>query len=197
VFPQEVTTMKLSHRALAVAAVIALGGLVSAGSRDRWIHVRVTGEGSADRVSVNLPLQMVASFLPMVQAGELGEADVDLDLDLDLDHELGDVYLAALVRAVRESEDGEFVRIDGPREAVRVAKQGSALIVHVDEANERVRVRLPLAVVEAFAATKSQTLDVEKILDALAEFDGQDLITVEGPGESVRVWIDSSEAGER
>ena len=55
--------------------------------------------------------------------------------------------------------------------------------------------RLPMDVVEALIGDDPNELDLEAGLDALAAYDGEDLVAVESDdGESVRVWIDTTES---
>ena len=62
--------------------------------------------------------------------------------------------------------------------------------------SEKVRVRFPLAVVEALVGDNPQELDLLAGLRALSEFEGEDLVRIDSEDESVRIWVDSSDTGE-
>jgi hypothetical protein len=77
-----------------------------------------------------------------------------------------------------------------------VAKENGFLVVHADEEDgEKVRVTMPLEVVDAMLSGDSDELDLIAALDALASYNGGDLVTVESEDSHVRIWIDSSDSG--
>jgi hypothetical protein len=77
-----------------------------------------------------------------------------------------------------------------------VAKENGYLVVRVDERRgDKVRLRIPLDVIEAMLGGGNGELDLIAGLRALAEFE-EDVLVVESDHESVRVWIDSSPDGE-
>ena len=163
-----------------------------AAAADPWIHIRVDGSDDGDNVRVNVPLKLVRTMITSVETDELQNGKIQID-----DAEFDDIDLRAMLEAVRDTDDAEFVRIRDDEVEVRVAKEAGHLIVHVDpraDGDERVRVRLPMAVVEALleGVEANGELNLEAAIDALAEFRGQDLVTVEGDGERVRIWVDDS-----
>jgi hypothetical protein len=176
-----------------ILGVVVAGGSLAAAA-DRWLHVRIDDGGDAgERVSLNVPVALIASVLPTIEAGALSGGKLRVTEDLD---ELDGIDLREVLRAIRDTPDGEFVRIDGPDGAARVAKQGRFLLAHVEDEGQRVRVRLPIDVVQALVGDRRDEIDIAAALDALARFDGEDLVTIEGD-ENVRIWIDASETGER
>jgi hypothetical protein len=50
-------------------------------------------------------------------------------------------------------------------------------------------------VLEAIVLNDSEQIDLLAGLQALREFDGEDLVRVESDDELVRIWIDSSQTG--
>lgn len=167
-----------------------------ASAGERWLHVRVEESGAqGEKVSVNVPLSVVESMLPLVQVDNLERGKLRLDVD-----ELEGLDLREILGALNDSPDATFVRIESGDESVRVAKEKGYLLVHVDEQSgdaERVRIRLPLAVAEALVGRDSGELDLVAALRALEQHDGEDLVRVESADELVRIWIDSSDVGER
>jgi len=183
--------MKRRGWVAALTLVLAIG---APGAAEPWLHVRVVdGDGAdAEQVSVNLPLSVVEALLPAIHSEGLDGGRVRWAGGEELDGaELRDV-LAALA----DSPDGNFVTVRDGEQSVRVAKERGLLLVHADDDGERVRVRLPLVVVEAMLVGGGDEIDLVAGLRALAEHGGGDLVSVDGDGSRVRVWIDSSETGD-
>ena len=174
-------------RYLALALTVVLGSGLAVAA-DPWIPV----DDGDDNVRVNVPLNLVRTMLANVETDELRNGRIQFD-----DAEFDDVDLRAMLEAVRDTEDAEFVRIRDDEADVRVAKEAGNLIVRVDpreQGEDRVRVKLPMAVVEALldGVEANGELNLDAALDALAGFRGQDLVTVESDGEFARIWIDDS-----
>lgn len=163
--------------------------LVSAA--ERWLHVRVVGDAEdGESVSVNLPLSVIESFLPLIHDEHFRDGKIRMDLD-----DIEGVQLSELLAALRDAPDAVFVKVNSPDESVRVAKEDGFMLVHVDERGEggdKVRVRVPLQVVEALVTDEPGELDLRKALERLAKLDGEDLVRIESDGELVRIWIDHS-----
>ena len=180
---------------------IALIGLLSvpfAGAADKWLHVRVDegGEhGKGEKVSVNIPLSVVSRMLPLISVDELQHGKLNLDVGDDLEG----IDLGELADALRDSPDADFVTVESDDETVRIRKEGDFIIVRAEErgrrSNETVRVRMPLAVVDALVGDDPHELDLVAALDALGEYDGDPLVDIQSDDSSVRVWIDSSDTG--
>jgi hypothetical protein len=183
--------MKRSVMLVAVVLVLALS--VGATAADQWLHIRVEDRGSRpEHVSVNIPLDLVEAILPMVEIDEFRQGRIHLPAE-----EFEGLDLHELLVALRDAPDADYVRVQSDDETVRVAKEGGYLIVRVDEdRGDRVRIRIPLAVIDAMLQGNEDELDLVAGLRALAQFEGEDLLVVEGDDESVRVWIDSSAEGE-
>jgi hypothetical protein len=92
--------------------------------------------------------------------------------------------LRSVLRAVRAAREGEYVRVDGVDEDVRVSKQGDLLHVRVNEpavggAEENtVNIRLHMSVLEALAAGEGEDLDVLAAIHALGEHGEGELVVV-------------------
>jgi len=186
------TPMRSRSRLLATLALLALSALPAAAASGRWLHVRVDGGARGENVRVNVPIEMIEALLPAID-GEGFEGG-----HLRIDHaDLGDVDLREVLSALRDAPDGDFVTVRSDDDQVRVAKERGLLLVHVDEhRGDRVRVKLPLEVVDAMLSAGDSRLDLVAGLRALADYDGGDLITVESDDGTVRVWVDSSDSGE-
>ena len=183
--------MKKRLITLAMLACLATG-TAWAGAEGHWLHVRVQEDGKdGDRVHVNIPLSLVLAILPAIETDEFRGGRIDLGRG-----QIEDVDLHQVLRAFRDAPDADFVTIGGRDETVRVAKERNYLIVNVDDDHDRVRVRLPLDVVDALLSGADDELDLIAALDALADHGGGDLVTVESDDESIRVWIDTDSGGE-
>jgi len=158
---------------------------------DAWIHVSVDStDADGESVRVSLPFSLVETLLPMVDVEPLHEGRLVLD-DLDLEG----LDLRAVLRELAEADDADFVRVRDGNETVSVSKKGGFLHVDVDESGggERVRLRMPLSIVDAMLSGDGEpnSLDLAAAMRALSTFEG-DLITVQDGRETVRIWIDSS-----
>lgn len=167
-------------------------GLTSAGTENRWLHIRVVEDnGNGENVSVNIPLSLVEAILPTIESNELHKGRVTLPAS-----EIEGVDLREILEAIRDAPDANFVTVKDGDESVVVAKEQGFLVVRVDEDSERVRVRMPLDVVDAMLSGGGDEIDLLAGLMALSEYDSGDLVTVESDDTSVRIWIDSTDSGE-
>jgi len=181
--------MKRSKAVIAFLVASLFCSLALAG--DAWIHVTVdTSDANGESVRVSLPFSLVETLLPMVNVEPLHEGRLVID-DLDLEG----IDLRAILTELSEAEDADFVKVRDGSETVSVSKRNGFLLVDVDDSGggERVRVRMPLSIVDAMlpADGEANTLDLAAGMRALSTFEG-DLVTVQDGGETVRIWIDSS-----
>ena len=184
--------MKPNRVFIAFIAAIFICGLAFAG--DAWIHVKVdSASGEGETVRVNIPFSLVEAVLPMVDADPLkhGKLHIDELDDLDIDG----LDLRAVLEEFRNTGDTEFVNVQDGSEKVSVSKKGEFLLVNVDdsEGGEKVRVRMPLALVDALldADSEDNSLNLAAALKVLEDFQG-DLVTVQDGDEMVRIWIDNN-----
>jgi hypothetical protein len=169
----------------------------AAGAAEKWLHVRVVEDGGdGETVNVNIPLSLVERMLPLISVDELQAGKLRLDA---LDEELGQIDLRELAAALRDAPDADYLTIQGKDEKLRVAKEGEFLVINADERGrgsaETVRVRIPLAVVDAMVGSDPNELDLVAALQVLSEYDDAPLVDVQSDDSSVQVWIDSSETG--
>ena len=189
-------TMNLgARRTLACVLGTVLVSLSAAAAAEKWLHVRVEDNGArGERVSVNVPLELIGRMLPLISIDELQHGK------LDLDDELEGIDLRELAAALRDAPDADFVTVESEEENVRVSKEGEFLIVRVQEhgrnSDENVRIRMPLAVVDALFGGETNELDLVAALEALGDYSDGALVDVESDDGYVRVWIDASQAGQ-
>src|SRR2546430_7842445 len=146
-------------------------------SKDRWLHVRVDNQQTKDEtVRVNVPLELAEKVLPTIDKDRLHNGKVKVD---KFDCQGVDVH--ALMAAVREAKDGEFVTVQNKDNDVRVAKQNNYFLVHVTEKNHpknsRVEVKVPMKVVDALFSAGKDELDLVAGLRALAANGDTELVS--------------------
>lgn len=201
---------------LTVALVMA-GSLVTPITRaqsgtqpaERWLHVSVISkEADGEMVRVNVPLALAEKVLPAISKDRLksGKARVR-------EFEMNGMDIRAILEAVQNTRDGEFVTVESRKETVRVAKEAGYLIVKVrgmreprkaakpDEkpaapVEKRVDIRVPMSIVEALLSGAKDELDLAAAIRALSAHGDSILVTVEDGRNTVRVWVDSKNAGQ-
>ena len=177
--------------AIITAAVFALAILVPAqaiSAPDAWLRIRVVESGEdGEKVSVNLPLNLIEQILPHIKDGTgFREGKIRLGST-----DMNGKDVRAIMRAVSNAKDGEYVTVEGRDETVRVAKTARHLIVDVKDRDEKVKVRIPFAVLNAMIAdTADDELDILAAIRVLAESGDGDLITVDDGKSTVRIWVD-------
>jgi hypothetical protein len=181
--------MRRSRLFIAFIAATFLCGLAFAG--DAWIHVKVDSSGEdGESVRVNIPFSMVETVLPMVGVEPLKHGHLHME-----EFDMEGLDLRAIMEEFRNTEDTEFVNVKDGDETVTVEKKGDFLLVSVDSAGqgEKVRVRMPLAIVDALLDTEAgdNSLNLMAALKTLRDFEG-DLVTVQDGDENVRIWIDNN-----
>ena len=179
--------MKKISTLVALAGAIALS-VGTARATDRWIHVRVDerDEGHA-HVDVQVPVGMVSGLLPLIKEKH-GSGSIRID-----GHSTDIQEMRGYWAAVRSAKDGEYVTIHDDEANVRVAKSGGLLLVNVDEHDGgHVRVKLPVAIVDAALGGSADTVDVDALVRALGSVPTGELVTVEDEDSHVRIWIDDA-----
>ncbi len=160
-------------------------------SRDRWLHVRVDNPESKDEiVRVNVPLELAEKILPTIDKDKLHNGKVRVD-----HFDCNGVDFHALMNAVRDTKDGEFVTVQSKEQDVRVAKQNNYFLVHVldkeDHKHSAVEVKIPMKVVDALFSAGKDEVDLVAGLHALALQGDTELVSVKDHDQTVRVWLDS------
>jgi hypothetical protein len=182
------------NRLLAVAlcgTLLLPAGLLAADRAEKgkkpWIHIEVQESGKEEAsVKVNLPLSMARSALEMAPDDVLSEGHIRIQ---DSRYSVDD--LREVWAELRKAEDGEFVTVQEDEETVRVFKKNEMIFVHVDgKKNEKVRVEVPIALVDALLRGKGETLDVDAAVTELEKMSPGEIIRVEDGSDRVRVWIE-------
>jgi hypothetical protein len=175
---------------LAAASLLIAAGAAHADS-SLWLHVKVEGT-DGENVSVNLPLSLIETALPMIPSEHFNDGEFVLDGHWNNGHSLSISQLRELWNELKSTPDMTFVTVEDGDETVTVSKSNGYLQVHADESNEQVEVRVPESVVDALLSGDGEALDIRAAITALAAQGEGELVTVNGDDERVRVWIDSS-----
>ena len=153
---------------------------------DSWIHIRVDEEDGA-RVRVNLPasLAAIAGDMAGKQIAEEGELKFGSEADVSLDD------IRRMWRELQDAGDADFVEVQEENERVRVYRRGDRVHIDVDEDGEqKVRVRMPAALVDAILGAEGDELNVTAAMEKLARSSHGELVQVQDGKTSVRIWID-------
>ncbi len=176
-------------KTLIAAMLLLLTAGLALAEAERWLHVRVLDDD--DKVSVNLPVELVATVLANVEHENFHDGGIQID-ELDVDREL----LEAILKAAVESGDGEFARVEeGDDTVVVVHKKNDTLYIDIEEDYEKVKVQIPLRVARAMLDGDGDALNIVAALEALGAGEGTTLVTVDDGDAKVRVWVDSSMEG--
>jgi hypothetical protein len=175
------------------AAVLAAGLALApalAQSGGRWLHVRVVDGGDkAASVKVNLPISVLETMAQSIEDEHFKDGRIDIGHQgIDAEH------LQEMWKALRSSQDMEFVTVESDDAQVRVAKSGKFLLAKVDGHDGdhgRVEVKIPLDVVDALLQAPKGQLNVKAAIQALAAHEDGALVTVHDDKDDVKVWIDS------
>ena len=185
--------MKRMNRVWAILATVALFTMAAAAfaadGPERWLHVRVNSTGDGESVRVNLPLSLAEKILPTISHGDLHNGKITC-AGLDVDG----MDLRAILQALKDTPDNEFVTVQSRENDVHVAKQGGNFVIHVldhQKSKQQVDVIVPMAVVQALASSGTKELDVVAAIRVLKGMGDLTLVTVHDGGDNVRVWIDS------
>ncbi len=151
-----------------------------------------------EMVRVNLPLDLVESVLPTINKEHVHNGKVTID-----QAHLNEVDVHAVMTAVRNAKDGEYVTVQGNDDDVRVAKEGGRLLVHVKNKNHgdqakgsEVEIKIPMHVIDALFSAGKDELDIVAGLHALALQGDTELVSVKDQDSTVRVWLDSKNVGD-
>jgi hypothetical protein len=154
-----------------------------------WIHVRVVEHDDGNKVSVNLPLALAQVALEVAPRDIMEKGRLKLR---EKDITVSDIR--RLWTELKASGDAEFVTVEERDKTVRLARAGDHLHINVNERsgkNEKVQIRMPLAVVDALLSGSGESMDIGA---ALMQLKGQrgEIVTVEGSDSNVRIWIDEN-----
>jgi len=187
--------MKRTFSAVLFALAAALWSAPAAHTADKapWLHVEVTEEDDdGAKVSVNVPVSLIDIALKAVKDEDLQGGRVRIH------RHRGDVELEDLRRMwaeLKKAGDAEFITVEKEDESVRVERKGQRVLMHVaerykGELKEKVRVDVPIAVVDALLGGDGESLDLTAAVRELSKVNSGEFIRVDDGKSHVRVWID-------
>ena len=177
-----------------VGAVVSLLATAAFGApAEKYLHVRVTSGSDKEVVSVNVPLSLAEKVIPAINHGKLNQGKVTID-----NADMKDVDVRAIIDAVKNSPDGDYVTIQGKDQDVRVAKSKGNLIVHVtdksggkEKSGQKVDVIIPMSVVNALVPSDKHEIDLVAAIHALSNSGEKLMVTVHDADDDVKVWVDA------
>ena len=172
---------------LMTAVALLLASPLLAADETRWLNVHVTEKGEGANVEIHLPLQLVTAVLNSINVENFHGGKVHLDIDE------AEIDWQQLMAAVKDTPDGEFVKVDATDAQVRVSKRAGMLHVNVVETAEEhatVNVTLPMAMIDALQIDEQNQIDMAALLASLGQLPDGNLVTVEADDASVRVWVE-------
>jgi hypothetical protein len=168
------------------APLLALAEEPSGAKEGPWIHVEVR-EGDETQATINLPLSMAGVALglsnEMIQEHHPG-----------LTVEGSEVTISSfrqLWNDMRAAGDTEYLAAKDDDGSLRIFRKGDT--VHIDgdgSDGEKLRVRVPVAVMDALLSGEGDELNIPAAVSRLAELGKGDLVQVEDGEDFVRVWIE-------
>lgn len=180
---------------LALSLILAAASLALAAPADRWLHIRVEQKGEkAEKVRINVPLELAEKVLPAIQTNELRDGKVKMK-----NAQFNGLDLRVLLDAVRTSKDNEYVSVESANEKVRVAKVEGNLVVRVREGKDeakQVDLTLPFPVVDALLSGAKDEFDLVAGVRALGSVGDMVLVMVKDVESEVRIWVDSQNLAE-
>jgi hypothetical protein len=198
-------SLKLGVVLCLVAGVVVAGSLAvkraAAAPPEKFIHVRVNDSSKGEMVSVNLPLSVAEKVLPTIHSGRVHDGKVSISGE-----EMHDVDPHALLAAVADAPDNEFVTVKEKDQEVRVAKSNGNFVIHVidksddgDKKDEKhgqtVDITVPISIVKAMVPDGNHEVDLVAAIRALGEAGSSLLISVHDGTQEVKIWVDSENNG--
>ncbi len=172
---------------ISLAFLLLVFSLSFSEEKVKWINITVTEADKQTNVEVHLPLSLVQVAVNSVKTEEMNMGKVKLDLnDSEID-------LPSILAELKNSPDGEYVKVDDQESHVVITKKAGMMLIDVTEKagdKEKVKVRIPTALLDSIKIDENNQLDISSILSSLEAVDIGDLVTVESEGTKVRIWIE-------
>ena len=173
-----------------VASAATIG--VQAGQQEPgpWVHLAVTGDNDAN-ININLPLAAIQGLIALAPETIVDDGQ----LQLGVEHEVPVAAIRGMWQELRDVGDAEFVTMQSEGRDLRIAREGDTILVNINEvdgnADDEVRVEIPVPVVNALLSGDGDTLNVRAALQELSTLRGE-LVRVIESDNDIRIWIDES-----
>lgn len=180
------------------AALIFVPTALQAASDSPWIHIEVREDhGRQTKVDLNLPLSLIQVALDVAPEKIISNGHIKIDHHGH--HDLSIADLRRMWQELRDAGEAEFVTVEEGDEKVKVTREGDYLRIDVEDRShggesETVRVKVPVAVVDALMSGEGDELNLRDALELLKNERGE-IVRVEGGDSDVRIWIDERKSG--
>jgi hypothetical protein len=95
-----------------------------------------------------------------------------------------------LARELRRTPDARLVEVESPGEHVTIDKAGDMLLVEVHDDGDEVRVRVPVAALEALVNSyDGRGFQASDVIAAVRKAPSGELVQVHDGNDHVRIWI--------
>lgn len=130
-------------------------------------------------VKLRIPFSMVEALRPALQKAlqdiEFGDQNLDL---------------RAIWEELKATGPHDYLEVKGKDGNFKISTTETHLVIQADETKEgKVEIRFPLSLGELLLGAR-EDLDVDSILEELANFTQEDLMTIEGDRMELRAWIE-------
>ena len=147
-------------------------------------------DGEGAKVKVNLPLSLAEVALKMASKVEneyISNGQIRID-----NAEISVRDIRILWKELKNAGDAEFVSIEEDDEVIKVFRDGDYVHVNVDSryGDEKVRMELPVNLVDALLDSEGETIDLAAAFDELGDSHRGDIIRIQDGSDFVRVWVD-------
>ena len=179
--------MKLSKMiTLLLIALTTVAGI--AGDGDKKKHagktINVEFENMEDEsmsMNMTLPVTFIQSLQPQIEQF-LSQLEVEGQ----------EIDLPAVWASLKDAGPTEFLEVKNKDADIKVSTTATHLLIQIDEKenDQHIELTLPLALGDALLGDNLENIDYEKIIDALVEMEGQDLLKLDSKKAKGRVWIE-------
>jgi hypothetical protein len=162
--------------------ILFMGAVMTMASQ-QWLLVNVDTHGP-DGVNLYIPVPMGLVYPSLHFIPEEARV-IEIPEEVSLNREA----MLQMVDVIRDCPDGDFVRVETRTENVRIAKEGSDILVLVQTEEENVDIRIPLD----FFDEMLQSIDGNKIYtadmaSAFATIRHSRFLSVKCPDADVTIW---------
>ena len=188
--------IKRTALALILAAAMALPTFADAKDKKKgdqpWLHIEVVeDDGDGANVKINLPLSLAQIALEMASKME-GEVLIDgghIQIE-NCDISVRD--MRRLWAELKDAGDADFVTVEEKDERIEIFRRGDSVFVNVDslDGDEKVRMEVPVALVDALLSGEGESLNVAAAITQLEAAGPGDIVTIQDGRDFVRIWID-------
>ena len=178
--------MNMKRLSILIPALCLFAFTAQAASKE-WLHIHVDEKrNEKERVRINIPISLIEVMVPLVEEKAIKDGQIRFD-----NKEISASELRQIWKTIKEEGDTEYLSVEKHGEKVRVFTSGNFLMVQSDkESNEKVNIKIPLAVVDAMLSGNGDRLNFVAGIKALRESGIRELISVESDDSTVMVWID-------